>query len=160
MSKAISAGRPRAVSAATTIAASLVMSVLASITPAAAGAAFTAQDKFIADFCKEYHGASSCGDWRRNRARWSNERYQSFYFDHRYESAFNTAGAAAAFGLATRLAPDQDVGAQTLETAAPIIEVIGGGQNHADDCRAAFRSYNADTDTYLGFDGLRHTCRL
>jgi hypothetical protein len=31
---------------------------------------------------------------------------------------------------------------------------------HVNACAQAYRSYNPQTDTYLGFDGLRHQCVL
>jgi len=151
----------RAASVVTTLAVLLAVSAPAGITPAKADAAFAARDQLISDFCKEYPGASSCADWQSNRGAWSNDRYQSFYHDHRYEMGLDTAAAAAAFGPTTGgTAPGQDVGGQTLETAAPKVEVIGDSDNHVDDCHAAFRSYDSHTDTYLGFDGARHKCKL
>ena len=34
------------------------------------------------------------------------------------------------------------------------------GDGHEAACYRAYRSYDARTDTYLGYDGYRHTCEL
>jgi hypothetical protein len=156
---------PRAVASTALLAAVFAVGVLASIAPAAAAeparAAFDARDQVISAFCGGYPGASSCKDWQINRSAWSDERYQSFYRDHRYEEGMSTPAAVAAFGPTPgRMAPIQDVGARTLENAAPRVEVIGDSDNHVDDCRAAFRSYDIHTDSYMANDGTRHKCKL
>jgi hypothetical protein len=33
-------------------------------------------------------------------------------------------------------------------------------RDHVDACFAAYRSYDPRSDTYLGYDGYRHRCRL
>jgi hypothetical protein len=89
---------PRGVAAAFATAL-LAASALGGIAPAAAGPAFAAQDRVIAAFCNGHPQAYECDDWRYNRERWSNNQYQAFYREHRGENGFNTAEAAADFGL-------------------------------------------------------------
>jgi hypothetical protein len=35
-----------------------------------------------------------------------------------------------------------------------------GGDDHVTRCEARYRSYDADTDMFLGYDGNYHYCRL
>ena len=39
-------------------------------------------------------------------------------------------------------------------------EVIGDSPTHVADCQAAFKSYDAATDTYMGLSGDREKCKL
>lgn len=165
------------ISAAPLAAALLMGCALAGITPAAAGAAFAAQDRVIANFCNGHPQAIECVDWRYNRDRWSNDQYQAFYRDHRNESGFNNAEAAATFGVtADLLAPSRDVvatspsvggtdsswevGTQRGNVEGNRPEVIGDSNNHVGDCMATFKSYDVGTDSYFAFDGTRHRCKL
>jgi uncharacterized protein YcfJ len=36
----------------------------------------------------------------------------------------------------------------------------GQSSSHVARCEARYRSYDANTDTYLGYDGVRHRCTL
>lgn len=47
--------------------------------------------------------------------------------------------------------------------AAPVyrpVPVYRGGYNHVDACFARYRSYDARSDTYVGYDGNAHRCNL
>ena len=158
----------------------LAAGALAGIMPAAAGAAFAAQDRIIADFCNAYPGASACNDWRYNRDRWSNDQYQAFYRAHRNEGGFDTAAAATAFGMTgtgptadmtvvspaandpsvSATDPNWQIGVQTGNVEGDRAEVIGDSTDHVGDCLATFKSYNVSTDSYQAFDGTTHRCKL
>ena len=168
-----------AVPVAALLAALFAVSSLAGITPAAAS---PAQDKVISDFCDGHPEADECNDWRYNRARWSNEQYQSFYQAHRSEKEFSTAAAAGAFGPS---ADGQLMNSQSVEIR-PVVgsqsgdaadanwpvgthrgnvvgnqpEVIGDSPTHVADCQATFKSYDVSTDSYMGFNGFRQKCKL
>jgi len=72
------------------------LGALAGITPAAAN---PAQDKIISNFCDNNTESPDCNDWRYNRAKWSAEQYQGFYNRNHADPAFQSAEAAAVFGL-------------------------------------------------------------
>jgi hypothetical protein len=37
---------------------------------------------------------------------------------------------------------------------------LGSNRGHVARCEARYRSYDRSTDTYMGFDGKEHACRL
>ena len=130
-------------------AALLGLSALAGITPASAAPWTTAnyqqQDRYIGNFCDRNPNAAQCSDWRSNRSHWSNNQYQGFYRTHRNDSGFGGNVAAGLFGFA--------VGAAL--SGSP-----GYTSNHVSACENRYHSYNVRTDSFLGYDGIRHACRL
>lgn len=78
------------------MAALLALGMLSGIAPAAAD---DAQNKVISTYCDNNTDSQACNDWRYNRASWSPAQYQSFYTQHQSDPAFQSAEAAAAFGL-------------------------------------------------------------
>jgi hypothetical protein len=69
--------------------------------------------------------------------------YPSYYYYRGYDP-----GAAVAAGIIGGVFG-------TIAGAA-----IRGGSSHVARCEAHFRSYDRASDTYLGYDGVRHRCRL
>jgi hypothetical protein len=47
-----------------------------------------------------------------------------------------------------------------LAVGAAISGNRGYGTDHVRACQNRYRSYNVRTDTFLGYDGFRHACRL
>ncbi len=131
------------------------ISSLAGVAPAAAAmpmshSNYYQQDQYIGNFCDRHPGARECNDWRYNHDHWDNNQYQSFYRYHRYDNDFGGNVAAGLFGFAA---------------AAVIAGAINNGYNgyngdHVAACQSAYRSYSVRSDTYLGYDGYRHQCRL
>ena len=133
-------------------AALLGLTALAGITPASAAPwnspnrpNYQQQDRYIGNFCDRNPNAGQCSDWRSNRSHWSNSQYQGFYRTHRNDSTFGGNVAAGLFGFA--------VGAAL--SGSP-----GYTSNHVSACENRYRSYNVRTDSFLGYDGMRHACRL
>lgn len=105
------------------------------------------RDQMVLSFCQRHPRDRQCISYHRNRHNWSNRQYQDFYRSHRHDDGFGAA-AAGIFGLAA--------GA-----------IIGGALSqsnqsnwaaHVQACEAHYRSYDRRTDTYLGYDGIRHRC--
>jgi hypothetical protein len=111
------------------------------------------REQYMENYCGR-HDDSDCRDWRGNRDRWDDARYQSWYERHRHDRDFHELGpadaAATIFGLAAGAA------------AGAITGSINGAANgsHVARCDEAYRSYDPATDTYMGHDGYRHECRL
>jgi hypothetical protein len=107
---------------------------------------FHNQDRFIENYC----GGSwdrDCNDWRDNRDRWDEPRYDRWYRDHHRHQNFGAENTAAAiFGFAAAVIGNGIVN--------------GAGGSHGAACDARYRSYDWQSDTYMGFDGERHYCRL
>ena len=99
------------------------------------------QDRFIGSFCARHPGARDCTDWQRNRHSWDDRRYHRWY-EHN-ERDFGDVAAAMIFGMA----------------AEAIGHAMSSG-THVQACKARYRSYDPASDTYLGYDGFRHYCKL
>jgi len=109
-------------------------------------ALFERQDRVIWNYCRN-NWDDDCRDWDHNRHHWDESRYQRWYRDHHRHRGFNPEDAAAAlFGFA----------ASMMGSAL----TSGATNSHVAACQRRFRSYNPSSDTYLGYDGMRHYCRL
>ena len=129
-------------------AALLGLTALAGVTPVSAAPwnqNYQQRDSYIGNYCDRNPYATQCNDWRSNHSQWGNSQYRSFYRSHQNESGFRGNLAAGLFGFA--------VGAAL--TGSP-----GYMSNHVSACENRYHSYNPRTDTFLGFDGFRHACRL
>jgi len=104
---------------------------------------FQQQDQYIGNFCANNPRSSQCSDWQTNHSRWSNSQYQTFYRSHQRDNGFGGSAVAALFGVA-------------LGSAL----VHAGSTTHVTACQNAYRSYSVQSDSYLGYDGARHLCRI
>lgn len=135
------------------LASAAVATVLAGIMaiPAPASAASVnfgmgQQQRFVSERCLDHPNWRGCDDWRRNHNRWGSNDYRQWY---RWNQPNVGSVAAGIFGFA--------VGA-----------AIVGSMNRNDDdfddhvaaCEAQYRSYNDETDMFLGYDGRYHRCNL
>ena len=136
------------------VAALIGISSIAGIAPARAAMYnhnYQQQDQYIGNFCDRHPDANECNDWRSNHSHWSNNQYQNFYRYHRNDDGFDGNFAAGIFGFA----------AGALVAGAINNSGYSGYSNdHVTACESAYRSYDVRTDTYLGYDGVRHQCRL
>jgi len=82
-----------------------------------------------------------CNDWRRNHNCWDDSHYRGFYDTHQHD--FGNVAAALIFGL-----------------AAGAMSGAIMNSSHVQACENRYRSYDRATDTFLGYDGWRHYCRL
>jgi len=109
---------------------------------------FYNQDRYIENYCGG-RWDNDCNDWRDNRSRWDEPRYHGWYRSHR--NHFGPGDAAASiFGFVAGAA------------AGAITGSINGANygSHEARCDARYRSYDPGSDTYMGYDGHRHYCRL
>ncbi|MBU1175751.1 MAG: BA14K family protein [Alphaproteobacteria bacterium] len=123
-------------------------SALAGIAPASAApwhSNYQQQDRYIGTFCDRNPNASQCNDWRMNRSQWGDSQYQSFYQVHRSNSVFASNFIAGVFGFAL---------------GATISGMPASTSAHVRACQDRYRSYNVRTDSFLGYDGFYHLCRL
>jgi hypothetical protein len=123
-------------------------STLGSVTPAAAANGnFQQQDRYIGNYCDRNPNAGQCNDWQSNHGHWNNNQYQSFYRSHRHDRGFGDSSIAALFGFAA---------------GAAIAGAVnnGGDDGHVRACQSRYRSYDVRSDSFMGYDGLRHACML
>ena len=128
-------------------AAILALSTLTGAMPASAAPVYRShlqQDRYIGNYCDQNPSAGQCNDWRVNHNRWNNNQYQGFYRYHQNDNGFGGNLAAGLFGFA--------VGAAVAGSL--------DGNGHVRACEVRYRSYDRRSDTFLGYDGARHYCRL
>jgi hypothetical protein len=122
---------------------------LSSAAPALAQSHGHSRDYYVTRFCDANPGARDCRDWNRGHRHWSHRQYRDFYSSHR--SAF-PAFVGGLFGFA--------LGAAAASAANNNDNVVTYGSAHVRACEQRYRSYDARTDSYMGYDGYRHRCTL
>jgi len=134
----------------------LCLASLAAVTPASAAMYWSSnyqqQDQYIGNFCDRHPDARECNDWQSNHRHWSRSQYQSFYRYHRHDGDFGGSIAAGLFGFTT--------GVIISDAVSNGARSRGMGDGHVQACASAYHSYSVRTDTYLGYDGVRHECML
>lgn len=112
---------------------------IAGVTPAPAAST-------QATFCNANPNSKGCGDFVTQQREWNQSPYQGSYpgsyrgyYRDRYDGGFGNP-AAALFGLA--------------------LGAVNNGGDHVQACERTYRSYDVRSDTFLGYDGLRHACRV
>jgi BA14K-like protein len=128
----------------------IVLATSSIVTPAVADSHnYRQQERVMGNYCDRHPGDHDCWDWNHHRDHWNESRYHDWYGRHRHD--FGPADAAAAvFGF----------------VAGAAAGAISGGMNgattgsHRAACDARYRSYDWRTDTFMGYDGQRHYCRL
>jgi hypothetical protein len=131
-------------------AAMVLVSTLAMSSPADAQSRYrgwTQQRDYVRSWCHRHPHDRSCRDFRRHGHNWSRDQYRGWYMSHRHVRGFDPL-AAGIFGFVA--------GAMAGAAASS----AGQSSSHVARCEARYRSYDANTDTYLGYDGVRHRCRL
>jgi hypothetical protein len=131
-------------------AAMVLVSSLAAAAPVTAAPRYqnwTQQRDFVRNWCQRNPRDRSCGDFRRHGHNWSRDQYRGWYMSHRHQHGFNPM-AAGIFGFVA--------GAMAGAAASAGSQ----GSSHVARCEARYRSYDARSDTYLGYDGVRHRCTL
>ena len=141
--------------ASAAIAAALV-GVMAIPAPAAAQSGeinlrFGQQDRFINDRCDRNSRLRGCDDFRRNHHRWGENDYRRWY---RWNQPSLGNIGAGIFGFAVGAAIANSINNDRG------VSYDRGWEAHVDRCEARYRSYSAETDMFLGYDGQYHRCRL
>ena len=127
------------------------------VLPAPASAAsynrsYNSQDRYISERCDTHPNWRGCDEWRSNHTRWGKSDYQRWY---RWNEPNLGTVAAGIFGFA--------IGAAIANNANNNNGYSSGNSSwnaHVDACENRYRSYNAETDMFLGYDGNYHRCNL
>jgi len=112
---------------------------------------FGSQDRFVSERCERHPNWRGCDDWRDNHRRWSRSDYQRWYRWH--QPSLGNVGAGI-FGFVA--------GAAIANSINNSNDGYRGSSYsaHVAACEDRYRSYSAETDMYLGYDGDYHRCRL
>lgn len=127
-------------------AALVAVTSIATIAPADAAPNWQRQRNYVSNWCQAHPYDRDCRDFRRNSHRWGTSNYNNWYLRHRHTRGFDPM-AAGIFGFA----------------AGAIISGAARAANsssHVAACQARYRSYDVRSDTFLGYDGIRHRCTL
>ena len=124
-----------------------MIAVTAVSAAAPASAAPMDRQHYVMTWCGSHPGDPSCNDFNRHHRRWSDRQYRGWYQSHRHSNGFDPM-AAGIFGFAA--------GA----IASGIANSAHSSSTHVRRCEQAYRSYRPSTDTYTGYDGRTHLCRL
>jgi hypothetical protein len=131
----------------TTTTAMIIATSLAAAAPVTA--APMSRQQFVMNWCASHPGDRDCRDFGRRHHRWSDSQYRDWYQRHRHNRGFDPL-AAGIFGFA----------AGAIMAGAAASARANASSDHVAACENAYRSYDVRTDTYLGYDGVRHQCRL
>jgi hypothetical protein len=125
-----------------------LMMIPAPASAASVNISIGAQQRYVSERCLEHPNWRGCDDWRRNHSRWGSNEYRNWYRWNRPNlnsvaaGIFGFALGAAIVGSASRYDDDDDY------------------DDHVAACEARYRSYDAETDMFLGYDGEYHRCNL
>lgn len=136
--------------------------LLTSIIPAQAqvpleiAPSFDQRDRVITSYCDRYPNDRDCRGYYGGG--WRDRDYDNFYRGRR-NSLDSIASGLFGFGFGALLGGaianqnNRNYGGQP---------VYGGGsyQSHVRACYARYRSYDEQTNTFMGYDGIRRQCQL
>ena len=127
-----------------------LMMIPAPASAASVNISIGAQQRYVSERCLEHPNWRGCDDWRRNHNRWGSNEYRNWY---RWNRPNLNSVAAGIFGFAVGAAI---VGSMNRNSD----RYDDSFDDHVQACEAQYRSYNAETDMFLGYDGRYHRCNL
>ncbi len=108
---------------------------------------FGQQDRFISERCAQNPRLRGCSDWSRNHRNWGRSDYSNWYRWNRPSLGGSVAAGIFGFALGAAAASSANRSSSSWEA-------------HVARCEARYRSYNRNTDMFLGYDGQYHRCNL
>ncbi|MET3896436.1 hypothetical protein ABIB57_000360 [Devosia sp. UYZn731] len=98
--------------------------------------------------CRSYYGGG-----------WHDSDYDRFYRSRR-SGLDNIASGLFGFGFGAILGSALANSNNNNDRVIGRVYNGGNGNSHVQACFARYRSYDARSDTYVGYDGRRHQCNL
>lgn len=116
---------------------------------------FGQRQQVIQTYCDRYPNDYDCrgyydGNWRQRD-------YDQFYYMRRNDLDPIATGI---FGLAFGAIIGGAIANQNQGRGDVVVSRPGNYSSHVDACYARYRSYDERTDTFMGYDGVRHLCNL
>jgi hypothetical protein len=112
------------------------------------------RDRVITSYCDRHPGDRDCRGYYGGG--WRDSDYNRFYGRHR-SGLDSVAAGLFGFGFGAILG---SAIANSNNNDRVIGRVYNGGSSHVQACFDRYRSYDARSDTYMGYDGDRHRCNL
>ena len=133
---------------------------VSSIVPAQAqilnqGPSFGQRDRVIVSYCDRNPRDRDCRNF--HGGRWHDSDYDRFYRSHR-SGLDSIATGLFGFGFGAILGS----AIANSNNNARVIGRVGDGNYsaHVAACYDRYRSYDEETDSFMGYDGVRHRCNL
>lgn len=111
---------------------------------------FGQRDRVIETYCDRYPRDRDCRGYYGGG--WSSHDYDRFYTTRR-SALDNIAAGFFGFTFGTVLGA-------AIANQQPRTVYSGDWDAHVRACHARYRSYDEASDTFLGYDGIRHRCNL
>lgn len=118
------------------------------VTFAVPASADPGRDRYMEQYYNKHGRDDDYWKWKKNRNRWDEREYRSWYRDH-HRDRDNNAAAAGLFGLAAGAI----IGGALSQNAN-----AGGYDANDRYCAQRYRSYDPVSNTFVGYDGRRHFC--
>ncbi|MGB3338961.1 MAG: BA14K family protein [Devosia sp.] len=116
---------------------------------------FGQRQQVIQTYCDRYPNDYDCrgyyaGNWGRRD------------YDHFYRNRSNDLApiASGIFGIALGAIIAGAIANENQGNGDIVVGRPGNYSSHVDACYARYRSYDERTDTFMGYDGVRHRCNL
>ena len=121
------------------------------------GGNWSQRDRVITSYCDRYRNDRDCRGYYGGG--WSDRDYNNFYRNRR-NSLDGIAAGLFGFGFGALLGGA--IANQNNNNNYGGQPVYGGSsyQAHVNACYSRYRSYDEETDTFMGYDGIRRRCML
>lgn len=155
-----------------TISAVLAATILGTSVFATAAPAFAdgRREHYMDRYYKEHGRDKDYYRWRKDRRHWNDRDYRRWYEGHRRHDDNNDAAAAAIFGLAagailggiaagSMAPPPRSQATINSDAPPPAGGYRFGSAGYVSYCSSKYRSFDARSGTFMGYDGYRHYCQ-
>ncbi|WP_291420511.1 BA14K family protein [Devosia sp.] len=116
---------------------------------------FGQRHQVIQTYCDRYPSDPDCNSFYQGN--WRDRDYQRFYSTRR-APIDNISTGILGFTFGAALGSIIANGANN--SGDVVVRRANGYDSHVQACYNRYRSYDEETNTFLGFDGVRHECRL
>ncbi|HTN63189.1 MAG TPA: BA14K family protein [Devosia sp.] len=137
-----------------TIAVSSIIPAQAQILSQNKAPSYGQRDRVITSYCDRNPRDRDCRSYRRGG--WHDSDYDRFYHSRR-SGLDNIASGLFGFGFGAILG---SAIANSNNNNDRVIGRADGYSAHVEACFNRYRSYDERTDSFMGYDGIRHRCNL
>lgn len=111
------------------------------------------RDRVITSYCDQYPRDRDC--YRYRQGGWHDSDYNTFYRTRR-SGLDNIATGLFGFGFGAVIGS-----AIANSNGRRLIGPVGGSYSaHVEACYNRYRSYDEESDSFMGYDGRRHRCNM
>lgn len=111
--------------------------------------------RVVETYCDRYPSDPDCNSFYQGN--WRDRDYQRFYSTRRAPMDNIASGI---FGFTFGAALGSIIANSTNNSGNAVVYSGNNYDSHVQACYNRYRSYDEETDTFMGFDGIRHRCNL